>query len=148
MGIGERRAGREQVGAEMTGDLPAWDVRDIDRQVRARDHYLSDRIDPLMRRESLAEARVTELRTCATSLRDSIEVVERAGGDATRLREQLEPLAPQLAAEEQALALLKKELVLVRASKKWADMAHSALHWACFTDPELERFDAQKAAKA
>src|SRR3712207_6202153 len=97
-----------------------WDPIGICRKVGARLYALQDRVSALMPLESAADAQVWRLRNEVAALGHSIAVVEEAGGDATRLREQLEPLPSQLGSEERTLARLREELRLVRYSLKWA----------------------------
>lgn len=130
--------------SEAVGDA-VYDGGAIYMAVRQRHHALQDRVRKLMQRETKLEESIAAAEPRLRQLKSTIEQVLKIPANADDMQKMARNTEATLAANRASLASIREELAFVREAMKHADMAHEALHWGCFADQTLARFDRIKA---
>lgn len=121
----------------------AWDMSLVYRMVRQRDHALTDRQRSLQSEQNALSKQLGELRTRIAQLTDAVAVVEKAGGDASSLRTQIDAAQAEKGRIEPRHTYLEKATSLLAANLRLIHQAHDALHWLNFENSKLVDFDQQ-----
>ena len=125
----------------MTDLLPPFDLQEIGRRVRARKNELEDRRSPLVREAHDLQRLCEKDETTKATLLTAVATVEKAGGDAARLRDQVSEINERLLPAQARLVAVNREWGLLNECCKWADYADTGLHWLVFAQCEMDKFD-------
>ncbi|CAM6055290.1 unnamed protein product [Sphagnum tenellum] len=121
----------------------AWDMLLAYRMVRQRDHTLTDRQRTLQYEQGNLSEQLSQLRTRIEKLADAIAVVEKAGGDASSLRTQIDAAHAERRHIEPRHKYLEEATSIIAANLRLIHQAHDALHWLRFENNNLVDFDRQ-----
>jgi hypothetical protein len=118
-----------------------WNLSLTYRMVRERYNALTHRQRSLQGEQEIHTKRLAELRGEIDKLAEAIAVVERAGGDASRLRTQIGIAHAERKRIEPRHVYLADATMILAENLRLLGQAHDALHWLLFTNDELRRFD-------
>ena len=118
-----------------------WNLSHAYGMVRERYHVLTDRQRLLQSEQITLSDKLKELRTQINKLGDAIAVVEKAGGDATNLRTQINAAHAEKHRIEPRYIYLEDATAIIAANLRLLDQAHNSLHWLRFENEKLAIFD-------
>lgn len=123
----------------MSDDLPEWERGAVYRAVRARHHHYMDVVTKLMRDEAkLLPKGGDQVREQIIQLAQTIEQIEKLGGDASATKRARDDLIAARELHEPKLAKVQAALTSARECMKWAEMAHDGMHWLCLSESRHE----------